>query len=72
MVSAARRDGERVSDRNSGEQVVYYLLWRTRAMQAWHSEEFDRRLTAHERYLALIERGVEAYLERRRRTVQPA
>ncbi len=72
MVSAARRNGERAGDPNRGDLVVYYLRWRTRAMQSWHSEEFDRRLAAHERYLALIERGVDAYLERRRRTVQPA
>jgi len=30
---------------------VYYLVWRTRTMQGWYSEEFDRRLAAHERYL---------------------
>jgi hypothetical protein len=72
MVSAAQRDGERVSGSGDAGEIVYYLLWRTRAMQSWHSEEFDRRLPAHERYLALIERGVEAYLERRRRTILPA
>jgi hypothetical protein len=46
--------------------TVYYLVWRTRASHPWHSEELFNRIDAHKRYLALIERGVEAYLQRRR------
>jgi hypothetical protein len=46
--------------------LVYYLVWRTRPNHPWHSEELYNRIDAHRRYLSLIERGVEAYLERRR------
>jgi len=48
--------------------TTYYLLWRTRASQPWHSEEFDSRNRAHHRYFELIQRGVEAYLEKRQRS----
>ncbi|MCI0360622.1 MAG: hypothetical protein L0211_19270 [Planctomycetaceae bacterium] len=44
---------------------VYYLLWRKRPSQPWHSEEFDNRNQAHHRYFALAGQGVEAYLEKR-------
>ena len=52
--------------------TVYYLVWRTRPSHPWHSEEFCNRIDAHKRYLALIERGTEAYLERRIPAVLPA
>ena len=48
------------------QTTVYYLVWRTRPNHPWHSEELYSRIDAHNRYLALIQRGVEAYLERRR------
>ena len=47
------------------QTTVYYLVWRTRPSHPWQSEEFVSRIDAHKRYLALIERGTEAYLERR-------
>lgn len=46
--------------------LVYYLVWRTRPNHPWHSEELYSRIDAHRRYLSLIERGIEAYLERRK------
>jgi hypothetical protein len=46
-------------------QKEYYLLWRTGWSHPWRSEEIDSRNEAHARYFALIERGYEAYLERR-------
>jgi hypothetical protein len=45
----------------------YYLLWRTGWSHPWRSEEIESRNEAHARYFALIERGYEAYLERRER-----
>jgi hypothetical protein len=50
----------------SKPQKEYYLLWRTGWSHPWRSEEIDSRNEAHARYFALIERGYEAYLERRR------
>jgi len=47
---------------------TYYLLWRTRPSHPWQSEEFDNRNQAHHRYFELIQRGVEAYLEKRQRS----
>lgn len=47
--------------------TVYYLAWRARRNHPWRSEEFESRFEAHNRYLSLLERGVEAYLETRRR-----
>ena len=46
-------------------QKEYYLLWRTGWSHPWRSEEIDSRNEAHARYFDLIERGYEAYLERR-------
>lgn len=46
-------------------QREYYLLWRTGWSHPWRSEEIDSRNEAHARYFDLIERGYEAYLERR-------
>jgi hypothetical protein len=47
------------------QTTVYYLVWRNRPNHPWHSEEHFNRSDAHRRYLSLIERGTEAYLERR-------
>jgi hypothetical protein len=57
---------------NSVEPPTYYLLWRTRPSHPWHSEEFSTRIEAHRRYFALLERGLEVYLERRHRATLPA
>ena len=68
MTGTVRVDGDTV--RADAPPVrghsYYYLLWRTRPSHPWHSEEFDSRTLAHRRYFELIERGVEAYLEKRR------
>ena len=50
----------------SARPQAYYLVWRTRPSHPWHSEEFDNRNQAHHRYFSLIQRGAEAYLEKRR------
>ena len=50
------------------ESPIYYLAWRIRKHHPWRSEEFKSRFQAHSRYFSLLERGVEAYLEKR----QPA
>jgi hypothetical protein len=47
--------------------VIYYVLWRSRPNHAWHSEELFNRIDAHNRYFSLIQRGYEAYLEKRQR-----
>jgi hypothetical protein len=52
--------------------TVYYLVWRNRPSHPWHSEELFNRIDAHKRYLSLIERGTEAYLERRTAAELPA
>jgi hypothetical protein len=44
---------------------VYYIAWRIRQNHPWRSEEFTRRTLAYCRYFALLDRGVEAYLETR-------
>ena len=51
---------------------IYYLLWRTRPSLPWRSEEVESRSAAHRRYFALLERGVEVYLERRWKSQLPA
>lgn len=51
---------------------VYYLLWRSRPSHPWKSEEHFNRIDAHNKYFALIQRGYEAYLERRSGLNQPA
>ena len=48
---------------------TYYVAWRIRKHHPWRSEEFGSRFEAHSRYFALIERRVEAYLEKRRPAV---
>lgn len=52
--------------------LIYYLLWRPRATRPWQSEELYNRFEAHNKYFALIERGCEAYLEKRQRALLPA
>lgn len=47
---------------------VYYLAWRVRPNHPWRSEELESRWEAHRKYLSLLERGMEAYLETRRRS----
>jgi len=51
---------------------VYYLLWRPRPSYPWQSEEHFNRIDAHNKYFSLIQRGYEAYLERRGGQVTPA
>lgn len=68
--SPARGEGRRVPTVQSQhcaatQGTIYYLLWRMRPNHPWHSQEYDNRQTAHERYFQLIELGVEVYLERR-------
>jgi hypothetical protein len=50
---------------------VYYLLWRPRPSQPWQSEEHFSRSDAHNRYFSLVQRGYEAYLEKRDRLAMP-
>jgi hypothetical protein len=50
------------------ETPVYYVAWRIHKHHPWRSEEFGSRFEAHGRYFALLERGLEAYWEKR----QPA
>jgi hypothetical protein len=51
---------------------VYYLLWRSRKGHPWQSEEHFNRIDAHNKYFSLIQRGYEAYLERRGGLTTPA
>jgi hypothetical protein len=44
----------------------YCLFWRSRPGHPWRSLRFASRASAYRRYFFLIERGIEAYLERRR------
>jgi hypothetical protein len=50
---------------------IYYLLWRPRPSQPWQSEEHFSRSDAHNRYFSLLQRGYEAYLEKRDRLAMP-
>jgi hypothetical protein len=52
--------------------IVYYILWRWRPRHPWHSEELFTRMEAHRRYFSLLQRGYEAYLEKRQRALLPA
>lgn len=45
--------------------AVYYIAWRIRQNHPWRSEEFTRRTLAYYRYFALLDRGAEAFLEKR-------
>jgi hypothetical protein len=53
-------------------QAIYYVLWRSCPNQPWRSEELLHRFEAHNKYFSLIQRGYEAYLEKRQRTLLPA
>ncbi|MFN0018844.1 MAG: hypothetical protein ACKVP0_11340 [Pirellulaceae bacterium] len=44
---------------------IYYVVWRSRKSLPWQSEEFTGRFQAHCRYFALLDRGTEAYVEKR-------
>lgn len=57
---------------SASQPKVYYLVWRSRPSHPWHSEELYSRIEAHNKYFALIQRGVEAYLERRSPGILPA
>ena len=52
--------------------IVYYVLWRSRPSHPWHSEELFTRIDAHNKYFSLLQRGYEAYLEKRQRALLPA
>ncbi len=61
-----RLDGDTIRlETGPARPTVYYLVWRMRPSQPWQSEEFDSRTQAHRRFFVLVERGVEAYLEKR-------
>ncbi len=65
LAKTVRVDGDTVRVEGAPSRQTYYLLWRTGPSYPWHSEEFDNRTHAHRRFFALVERGVEAYLEKR-------
>ena len=44
---------------------IYYVAWRSRASHPWRSEEFTCRFQAHCRYFTLLDRGAEAFVEKR-------
>lgn len=48
---------------------IYFVAWRIRKHHPWRSEEFHSRFEAHSRYFALLERGLEAYWEKRQSAV---
>ncbi len=52
-----------------GPVTIYYLAWRLNPSHPWRSEEFYNRFDAHCEYFARIQRGLEVYLEVRRRPV---
>ena len=64
-------DSRHVADSHRAPRV-YYLVWRTRPNRPWLSEELHSRSEAHNRYFALIQRGYEAYLEKRQTAALPA
>jgi hypothetical protein len=53
-------------------RAIYYVLWRSRPNHPWRSEELMNRFEAHNKYFSLIQRGYEAYIEKRQRTLMPA
>jgi hypothetical protein len=66
LTGTVRLDGDTIRvETGPRRPTVYYLVWRTRPSHPWHSEEFESRSQAHRRFFELIERGVEAYLEKR-------
>ena len=62
----------KTSTESSSSSPIYYLLWRPRSNHPWHSEELFNRFDAHDKYFSLIQRGFEAYLEKRQRALLPA
>ena len=66
LTGTVRFDGDTVRvEAGPARPTVYYLVWRTRPSHPWRSEEFESRTLAHRRFFELVERGVEAYLEKR-------
>lgn len=53
----------------SNAQPIYYVLWRSRPNHPWRSEELGNRFEAHNKYFSLIQRGYEAYMEKRQRSL---
>ena len=49
--------------------TIYYLAWRPKPSHPWQSDEFYSRFDAHCEYFARLQRGMEVYLEVRRRSV---
>jgi hypothetical protein len=66
LAGTVRADGDTVrAQGGDAPRAAYYLLWRTGHAHPWHSEEFASRREAHRRFFELLERGAEAYLEKR-------
>ncbi len=49
---------------------IYYVCWRLKPNHPWHSQEYFNRFDAHCSYFAQMQRGMEVYLEVRRRTAK--
>lgn len=47
------------------DSPIYYVAWRSGKSHPWRSEEFACRFQAHSRYFGLLDRGAEAYVEKR-------
>jgi hypothetical protein len=47
--------------------TIYYIAWRLKPSHPWRSEEYISRYDAHCEYFARLERGMEVYMEVRRR-----
>lgn len=50
--------------------TIYYVCWRLKPNHPWHSQEYYNRFEAHCSYFAQMQRGMEVYLEVRRRTAK--
>jgi hypothetical protein len=50
--------------------TIYYLAWRIKPTHPWRSEEFFSRFDAHCEYFARMQRGMEVFLEVRRRNAK--
>ena len=51
-----------------GPVTIYYIAWRLKPSHPWRSEEFFSRFDAHCEYFARLQRGMEVYLEVRRKS----
>jgi hypothetical protein len=59
---------QRVTSREENwfsDSPIYYVAWRSCKTHPWRSEEYACRFQAHSRYFALLDRGTEAYVEKR-------